>query len=407
MKGNGVVQWIDRGLGLLLALEGIRYLFLGWTHSHFVDQKYFFPHWGGVLELQLSPWIVNAAFAALVLAGIAIYSSFIKKWALAVCALGWGLVFWMDRTHYLNHFYFLFLVLILRLGLGFVPDSEKPSAKKFPLWFLSLWLLVGLVYFFAGVAKLNSDWWLHAQPLKQWLLSRSESHGIPAWLLQNHVLLVLARGTAIFEICFPALVFFRFLKTPILVLMALFHALNAYLWNIGIFPFLMLLLMGLYLPNQRALVQILRMQFLDLKKGLKFLFAGFFILQLVLPIRHFFIPGNVLWTEEGHRYAWRMKLRAKHVDLEIYRLSQNGILIPWTWWEGLTQKQKNQAAKHPDMLQDWLKWSMKQEHWDHSVIQLYLVSNWTINQHKGSGYYPNRILLEKGWRLHTALNPLE
>lgn len=35
------------------------------------------------------------------------------------------------------------------------------------------------------------------------------------------------------------------------------------------------------------------------------------IIQTALPLRHFFIPGNVHWTEEGHNYSWHMKLRDK------------------------------------------------------------------------------------------------
>src|SRR5262249_14739868 len=29
------------------------------------------------------------------------------------------------------------------------------------------------------------------------------------------------------------------------------------------------------------------------------------------PLRHHFYPGNVSWTEEGHNFAWHMKLRTK------------------------------------------------------------------------------------------------
>ena len=37
----------------------------------------------------------------------------------------------------------------------------------------------------------------------------------------------------------------------------------------------------------------------------------YLIIQIALPIRHYFIPDNVLWTEEGHRLSWRMMLRTK------------------------------------------------------------------------------------------------
>ena len=33
--------------------------------------------------------------------------------------------------------------------------------------------------------------------------------------------------------------------------------------------------------------------------------------QLLFPLRHHLYPGPVTWTEEGHKYSWRMKLRDK------------------------------------------------------------------------------------------------
>lgn len=38
---------------------------------------------------------------------------------------------------------------------------------------------------------------------------------------------------------------------------------------------------------------------------------GAIIFQVLLPIRHFMYEGDVTWTEHGHRYSWRMKLRDK------------------------------------------------------------------------------------------------
>jgi hypothetical protein len=41
------------------------------------------------------------------------------------------------------------------------------------------------------------------------------------------------------------------------------------------------------------------------------LLAAYFVVQLLLPLRHYVYPGNVSWTEEGHNFAWHMKLRTK------------------------------------------------------------------------------------------------
>lgn len=35
------------------------------------------------------------------------------------------------------------------------------------------------------------------------------------------------------------------------------------------------------------------------------------VFQVLFPLRHLLYPGNVSWTEQGHRFAWQMKLRDK------------------------------------------------------------------------------------------------
>jgi hypothetical protein len=39
--------------------------------------------------------------------------------------------------------------------------------------------------------------------------------------------------------------------------------------------------------------------------------AAYLAVQLLFPLRHYLYPGNVSWTEEGHNFAWHMKLRTK------------------------------------------------------------------------------------------------
>ena len=40
----------------------------------------------------------------------------------------------------------------------------------------------------------------------------------------------------------------------------------------------------------------------------------FLLVQLTLPLRHYIYQGNVSWTEQGHRFAWHMKLRSKNMS---------------------------------------------------------------------------------------------
>ena len=44
-------------------------------------------------------------------------------------------------------------------------------------------------------------------------------------------------------------------------------------------------------------------------------------IQVLVPLRHYFIPGNVNWTEEGHRFSWHMKLRDKTALIKFVALN--------------------------------------------------------------------------------------
>ena len=41
------------------------------------------------------------------------------------------------------------------------------------------------------------------------------------------------------------------------------------------------------------------------------LLGAWALVQVLVPLRHFAIPANVHWTEEGHNFSWHMKLRDK------------------------------------------------------------------------------------------------
>jgi len=60
-------------------------------------------------------------------------------------------------------------------------------------------------------------------------------------------------------------------------------------------------------------------------RGLKIFITTFLVVQILLPLRHHAIAGDVLWTEEGHRCAWRMMLRAKSASTQYTLVSDRGI----------------------------------------------------------------------------------
>ena len=47
------------------------------------------------------------------------------------------------------------------------------------------------------------------------------------------------------------------------------------------------------------------------------LLTFYMAVQLLVPLRYLLYPGDVAWTEEGHRFSWRMRLREKEQTLEL------------------------------------------------------------------------------------------
>jgi hypothetical protein len=79
------------------------------------------------------------------------------------------------------------------------------------------------------------------------------------------------------------------------------------------------------------------------------LMAFFVVFQVLVPLRHLAYPGNVNWTEEGHRLAWHMKLRDKEGQLLLKVQCQDT-----TWYLKpkvfLRRHQIPAVTGHPDLI---------------------------------------------------------
>ena len=111
------------------------------------------------------------------------------------------------------------------------------------------------------------------------------------------------------------------------------------------------------------------------------LLLAYFIWQLWLPVRHYFIPGDVFKTEEGHRMAWRMMLRTKYGSIN-YKLvdKQSGD----SWIEDprdyLTQKQYSKLAARPDMIWQFAQYlERKQAEQGKTQLEIYVNTNAYLN----------------------------
>ncbi|NNE03059.1 MAG: HTTM domain-containing protein, partial [Eudoraea sp.] len=80
-------------------------------------------------------------------------------------------------------------------------------------------------------------------------------------------------------------------------------------------------------------------------------FRMYFLVQLVLPLRHYLIEAAVLWTEEGHRMSWRMMLRSRSGIIQFNVVDKTtGKSTRDHLSQYLTLKQQEKIAAYPDFI---------------------------------------------------------
>jgi vitamin K-dependent gamma-carboxylase len=73
--------------------------------------------------------------------------------------------------------------------------------------------------------------------------------------------------------------------------------------------------------------------------------------QALLPFRHVLYPGNVSWTEEGHRFSWHMRLRTKRGELKVLVTDPApGETRRVQLTDHLTPRQITKMSARPDMI---------------------------------------------------------
>lgn len=330
--------------GVLMVGQSIK--FLRSAHEHWLAPRLLFPYEG--FE-WVRPWPglglhVHCALMAFVALGVA---AGVRARA---CAAVFGVLFaytvLLDQTHYNNHYY----LLVLLSGLLAVV-STRGAAPRWHVLLVQAQLL--LVYAYAGVAKLNPDW-LAGEPLRHWLGGRAEGSLAEALLRAAWTPVAISWAGAAFDLSVAPLLVWRRTRALGLMAASAFHLTNAFLFDIGVFPWLMLASAALFLPPEvvRRLVRVPAPGALPVvsrrRETACLLAAGLYLLaQAALPLRHWLYPGDVAWSEEGHRFAWRMKLRDKQVDLSMVARDARGREWPVDLDRWATPKQRAEASSRP------------------------------------------------------------
>ncbi|GAB5540095.1 MAG: HTTM domain-containing protein [Salibacteraceae bacterium] len=256
-----------------------------------------------------------------------------------IAALYFGLAFayffLIDQTFYNNHYYLIILIsgmlVFMRSDEAFVL-GKKSAPTYIEAW--QYWLLrfqVMVVYFFGGVAKMN-PYWLDHEPAKTLLEMKALASGI-SYVSSQPIVLTITYGGLVFDLLIGFALLYKPTQKLGIVAAILFNVMNAWLFHdISIFPYFMLGALILFI-NPNTVHEWLKEKKLA-KKPLQsneskhlsgvgmIILSLYMVLQITLPIRHYFIPGYTDWTGEGQRFSWRMKIQTR-----IYNVDEISFII--------------------------------------------------------------------------------
>lgn len=265
----------------------------------------------------------------------------------------WTYLFFSERGHYNNHFYFyciiMFFFCIVDANKYFAIRFKKRATHEVPYWQLFIFQLqIFIVYFFGAIAKMNADW-LAGYPMAYWLPTRVQNFPefLATFLSSMNGALFISYAGLVFDLLIGFMLFSNRWRYLSLLFIIVFNILNHFIWSIGTFPWAMLAVTFLfYNPEWPAsFVQSLKKPSFNtfrLKQIFKCLYAPpprklfsseketgkmklvplifiglHFTLQFILPFRHFIYKGNVAWTGEGHLFSWRMMLTSSDDAVRI------------------------------------------------------------------------------------------
>ena len=371
------------GFGLLMLFSIIRFWYNGWIESLYLEPAFHFTYYGfeWVKPLGNSTYLL---FAVCGLSSLFVALGFKYRWAIVCFFLSFTYIELMDKTTYLNHYYFIsilsFLMIFLPLNAHYSIDNliRKRSYQTVPQWTIdSVKLLLSIVYLYAGMAKINSDWLLRAMPLKIWLTSQYDLPIIGQYLMQEtwfHY--AMSWGGMIYDLSIPFLLLYRKTRGLAFALVLFFHLFTRILFPIGMFPYIMIVATLIFFDAafhhkviqgiDRVLVRVKgKWKFLNqtlpqdnysyrFKKLLLPILLSFFLIQLLLPFRRVFYPGELFWNEEGFRFSWRVMLMEKkgYTTFRIHN-PETGESFKVENSQFLSRFQEKQMSFQPDFILEY------------------------------------------------------
>lgn len=421
--------------GVLMLVSLIRFVAMDWVEQFYILPKFHFTYYGFEWVKSLGVYTYGL-FVLAMFACVGIIVGYKYRISMVLFFLSFTYIELIDKTTYLNHYYFVsvmsFLLIFLPLNATFSIDAKKNGIQYtyVPSWTVAaIKIMLGIVYFYAGLAKLNSDWLFRAQPLKIWLSTQTDLPIIGPLMNQNWFHYTMSWSGTLYDLSIPFLLLIRKTRPYAFVAVVVFHVFTRILFDIGMFPYIMICLTLVFFESSwhEKFISLLKklLKFKTIQpvktiesyhykrpKNILFIISLFIVFQLFLPFRNLYYPGELFWTEQGFRFSWRVMLMEKvgYTTFTIKdKVSGKQFYVDNT--DFLTSFQIKQMSFQPDFILEYAHYlgdHFKSQ--GHQNIQVFVESYVALNGRLNQLFIDPKVDLyqeEEGFHNKTWILPLD
>ena len=361
--------------GALGLVAVVRFFARGWISELYIEPAHHFTYAGFWWVQPWPAWGMYLHFALLGLASIGVALGYSYRLSIIAFFLLFTYVELIDRTTYLNHYYWVtlasFLMIFLPLNRAASLDALRNPAIRtgtIPIWVI--WVLMAqlaVVYLFAGIAKLNPDWLINAQPMRIWMFNNGDAPLVGPLLKEAWTAYAMSWAGAAFDLTIIGWLLWRRSRPIAYAVLVVFHLMTWVLFPIGMFPWIMIAGTLIFFPPDwpdRLIARIRRRpppasagQGEAVSKPTPLFRLGviallvFALIQIAIPLRHWAYPGNVRWNEDGYLFSWRVLLTEKtgHIRFHVIDTAtgERWVEYPEDW---LSPLQMERMPYQPDMI---------------------------------------------------------
>ena len=403
--------------GILMFCSIIRFWLKGWIEELYIIPSYHFSYFGfeWVEPLGDSTYFL---FLICAISSLCVFLGLKYRLSIIIFFLSFTYIELMDKTTYLNHYYFVsilsFLLIFIPANASFSLDNliSKKSFSTVPKWTVdSIKLLISIVYIYAAIAKINSDWIVDAMPLKIWLSSNYDMPIIGVLFQQEWMHYFMSWAGLIYDLSIPFLLFYSKTRIFGFVLVVIFHVLTKILFPIGMFPYIMIFSALIFFSADfhKSVIKVFKMilqNFIKINQEIQtagnynircnkvtlIIVSLFFILQFLIPFRYILYPGELLWHEQGYRFSWRVMLVEKTGIANFKIVNNDGTSFYVDNANFLTPFQEKQMSFQSDMILEYAHWLGDfYSKYDNDKVQVFVDSYVSLNGRKSQRYVSNNI----------------